>query len=226
MKISPSPEFKTTILQRIHDREFKERTGVHCSDLLYCLNKQALRRLNPQPALEHETLTYSIGWSTQRWLTGQDRDAEEKEVDGIIVTCDELIQGEPWELKATFTSKDKPIDENDSWLRQIMAQCYVQGTTKAYLTRLELMGNWKSVFGKKEEKDLPENRKPTLSAWRLEFTDEELRDNWLWLKRRASLFRELLQRQNLLSPNAALPPNHEWECKGCPPAFRKVCKNE
>jgi hypothetical protein len=91
MIIVEDKEFQQEIIKRIAEREFKERTGVHCSDLIYCLNKQVLRRLNPKPSTDHQILTYSLGWSSQRWLTGKNEDAPEIKKDGIIVTCDSFI---------------------------------------------------------------------------------------------------------------------------------------
>jgi len=159
---------------------------------------------------------FSLGWSTQRWLTGEQEDEPEKEVDGIIVTCDELTaDGFPWECKATFASSERPISESQAWVRQVMAQCYVNGTTTAYLTRLEIMGNWKSIFGKKEEKSLPENRKPTLSAFKLTFTQPELDRNWEWLCERRDLFQTLLDGGDLLPKVTAIPSGQDWECGYC-----------
>jgi hypothetical protein len=229
MRIVEDLEFKKQILTAIAQREFKERTGVHCSDLLYCLNKQILRRLNPKESTEHQVLLFSLGWATQRWLTGKSEDEETIVKDGIQVTRDCMNGNIPWELKATFQSSAKAIEENDSWLAQIKAQCFVTGQTVANLSRLEIMGNWRSVFGKKEEKGLPENQKPTLHAYRLEFTQEELIDNWTWLLSRAELFKDILKRrlddpnEPLLPPPLALPIGHEWECDQC--EYRKECLN-
>ena len=227
MRILEDQEFKAKIIQKIAEREFNVREGVHCSDLLYCLNKQVLRRLCPKPSTENQVLLFSLGWSTQRWITGKDEDEETIVKDGIQVTRDCLNNGFPWELKATFQSSGKPIEENDSWVAQIKAQCYVQKVTTAYLSRLEIMGNWKSIFGKKEEKGLPENQKPTLHAYRLEFTQEELEDNWNWLVSRAELFKDLLKRRGedtsepLFPPPLSLPIGHEWECGFC--EYKKEC---
>ena len=134
---------------------------------------------------------------------------------------DTLYSSVPWELKATFQSSNKPIAENVHWIRQIMAQCYVTGSTIAYLSRLEIMGNWKSIFGKKEEKSLPENRKPTLSAHRLEFTQHELDANWLWLKCRRALYEAVLETGKLVPKINAIPSGQEWECSWC--AYKEEC---
>lgn len=236
MEIVEDLGFRAELLKKIREREFSERTGIHMSDLNYCLNKQALRKFKPKEDTDQETLIFSIGWATQRWLTSMDEDEPEKEVDGIKVTCDALIRDDrthfpgytvaPWELKASYQSSNRPIEENIHWIRQIMCQCYVQGTTEAYLTRFELLGDWGSVYPKgksKEERDA--NRKasarPTLHAYKLSFTQEELDKNWQWFKDRRELFVKMLETKELLPKVVALPPGGAWECGYC--SYQKDC---
>ena len=121
----------------------------------------------------------------------------------------------PFELKATFQSSNKDIMENTHWIRQLMAQAYVTKSLVAYLSRFQLMGNWKSIFGKKEEKSLPENRKPTLHAYQLDFTQAELERNWAWLKERRDLFQSLLDGAPMLPKVISIPSGQQWECSYC-----------
>ena len=224
MNIVEDIEFRASLLKQIAEREFSVRTGIHQSDLVYCLNKSALRRRVGEETTDKEVLLFSLGWATQRWLTGKDEDEPEKEVDGIKVTCDAVKGIVPWELKCTFQSSAKPIEDNPHWIRQIMAQCYVQKTPVAYLSRLELVGNWKSIFGKKEEKNMPENEKPTLHAFRLEFTQDELDRNWAWLRERKELFLQVIETGTLLPKAIALPSGQAWECDWC--KFKLECEGE
>lgn len=90
MEIIEDAKFQAYLLKQIEERMFHERTGVHQSDLNFCLNKQALRRAHPEANTEKETLLFSLGWSTQGFLTGQSEDVPEVEIDGIIVTVDAL----------------------------------------------------------------------------------------------------------------------------------------
>jgi len=229
MKITNSQAFKEKLLQKIADREFQERTGVHQSDLIYCLNKQVLRKLKPAPNTERELLLFSLGWATQRWLTGQDKDEPEKEVDGIIVTCDAMSGIDegvvPWELKCTFQSSGKPIEENTHWIRQLMAQCYVTGTTTAYLSRLEVMGGWTWVWNMRAkpekiaklvaEKGENWDAHPTLSVIKVEFAQDELDRFWAWLKERRDLYLEILSSEKLVAPAYALASGMTFECDYC-----------
>lgn len=232
MEIVEDAQFREELLEKIREREFSERTGVHMSDLNYCLNKQALRKFKPREDTDQEILIYSIGWATQRWLTSMDEDEPSKEVDGILVTCDALYSHKsnvramfvPWELKATYQSSSRPIIDNIHWIRQIMAQCYTQGTTQAYLSRFELMGNWKMrpLKGATEaEKRNFKFERPTLHAYKLTFTQEELDKNWAWFKGRRELYVEMLETKELLPKVIALPPNGSWECSYC--GYKEKC---
>ena len=207
MKITIAEDFRKELLDKIAQREFSERTGIHQSDLIFCLNKQAMRKLNPQDPSAAQLLTFSLGWSTQRWLTGKNEDEPEKEVDGIKVTLDSTWNTVPWELKATFQSNTRPIEENLHFVRQVMNQCYVTGTTEAYLSRLEIMGNWKWVYRPKDPvklqalvdqfgKDWADH--PTLTAVKLEFTQEELDRHWKWMCSRKQQYEEILKTKALL----------------------------
>ena len=206
MNITPDPVFRDKLLEEIRTREFSDRAGeIHESDLNYCLNKSYLRRVHPIKESDNTILHFSLGWSTQRWLTGR---GEEKPVvkDGIVVTSDDFRDGMPWELKATYTSSKRDPMENRAWVRQIMAECYVKGVTSARLSRLELMGDY----------DRKANNKPTLSVWRLDFMEEELKANWAWFQMRRALFEEMQDTKELLPKALALASgDDEYECGYC-----------
>jgi len=224
MQITRDEAFGDWIIKKIEEREFKERTGTHQSDICYCLNKQALRRLFPQEPNRKELLLYSIGWATQAWLTGHLEDVEPKVVDGITVTLDALHcpkcgsitnvgttcsscggQLYPFELKASYQSSNRAVEENGAWIRQILSQCHVMDVTTAYLSRFEIMGNWK----------IKEGDRPTLSAWKLDFTQEEIDHNWEWLRERKDVFEEILETRVLVPKIVAIPSGQVFECAWC-----------
>ena len=221
MKITESPEFRAKLIKMMAEREFKERTGVHSTDLVYCLNKQALRRLKPKPIQDHELLLFSLGWAIQRWLTGKPEDEAEREVDGIKVTCDALEGGVPWEVKCTFQSSERPIIENVHWIRQCMMQCSATGSTHCYLSRFEIVGNWKSIFGKKVERALPKSKKPTLHCFHLEFTEDDLAAMGEWMRVRRDLFLGILKTGKLLPRVQASASGMRFECDYC--GYKEEC---
>ncbi|XUX01193.1 MAG: hypothetical protein TUN42_04185 [Dehalogenimonas sp.] len=231
MQITRDPEFEKGLLARIAQREFNERTGVHQSDLVYCLNKTALKKLWPMEPTTSELLTYSIGWSTQRWLTGRP-DEEPIIKDGITVTLDCVADEIPWELKATYASNDKELSDQTNWLRQVMAQCYVTGKMEARLSRFSIMGNWKWVYRPSKPEKLAEivqkygenwEDHPTLEAWHITFTQAELETNWEYLKWRKGQYLKILETQEPLPPELALAVGQEWECSRCRPEYKEKC---
>ena len=128
------------------------------------------------------------------------------------------------ELKCTYQSSNKPILDNAHWVRQLKAQCYVLGITLGYLTRFELVGDWKSIFKPREYKGwTPEDKlaydkehsKPTLHAYRFDFTLKELESNWQWLLERKELYLQVIESGKLLPKVIALPPAQTWECSWC-----------
>jgi len=208
------------------ERELSDRSGIHSTDLIYCLTKQKLRKLRGLAPTEDEQLRFAKGYAAQRWLTGTFEPDTSVELEGIIVTPDTLVAlglggaPIPWELKSTDQSSSKPIEENVAWIRQIMAQCKVTGSTTAKLSRLENMGDWNWVFPRgatKEEKKANKEASvhPTLSAWALEFTPEEIDGNWTWLQARKEEFLKITE--GALLPRAvALASGQQWECQYCP----------
>ena len=232
MEIIVDERFRQELLEKIAMREFSERSGVHQSDLVYCLNRSALRKLIPYEPTTSEVLVYSIGWSTQRWLTGEDEDEPSIEIDGIIVTPDAMWKGAPWELKATYASNQKDLAENMHWLRQMMAQCKVTNTFEARLSRFSIMGNWKWVYRPTKAESIAaavekygENwaDHPTLEAWHIKFTEQDIAENWVWLKVRREYYLDILERGQLLHPSLALPLGQEWECEYCRKEYKELC---
>lgn len=220
MDIVEDREFRDNILLEMKQREFSIRNETHCSDLCYCLTKQAFRRLYPIESSDEEILRFTIGWATQRWLTEQPEETSYV-VDGITVTPDFVrADGTPWELKATYTSSTKSIMENQAWIRQIAAQCKVLNKLEAHLTRFEVMGNWKWVFGKKAEK--ARSKHPTLSAYKLTFTQEDIDQIWNWYLERKVIFERILKTGEVLPKPYVLPRGQEYECDWCP--YRTDCE--
>lgn len=163
---------------------------------------------------------------SQRWLTGKDEDAPTVEVDGIQVTPDEwdCVRRAVWELKATYQSASRPVEESQNWMRQLMSQCHVMKTKVAYLTRFCLMGYYRradkaapeTILKNEEQFGSDWADRPTLHAYRLEFTKEDLERNWDWMKRRRDLYLEILETKKLLPKIVALDSGSTYECQYCP----------
>jgi hypothetical protein len=214
------PEFREKILSAIRTREFSDRSGIHGSDLIYCLNKSVYRKLYPSDPSDTRVLLFSIGWATQRWLTGKDEDIPSITKDGISITPDELYEGCPWELKATYGSSSRPIENELAWMRQIMGQCVVTGKREARLSRFEIMGDWKWVFSK--DPVIKANSKhPSLSAVHVTFTQDELDRFWAWMKERRNILTQMLEEKAFVPKILAVASGQEWECDSC--EYADIC---
>uniref|UniRef100_A0A6M3JY41 PD-(D/E)XK nuclease superfamily protein n=1 Tax=viral metagenome TaxID=1070528 RepID=A0A6M3JY41_9ZZZZ len=119
--------------------------------------------------------------------------------------CAKDIQPIPFELKATYSSSKRPIEDNISWVKQVMSECVVTGTTQAKLSRLCLMGDWVIKNGER----------PTLQAVDMQFTQEELDRHWAWMKERKVLFEQVLADGKLLPKAISLPAGMTYLCNWC-----------
>jgi hypothetical protein len=234
MKIIKDEEAKQEILRRMQTADFQDREGVHQSDLVFCLNKAYLRKVQPIEPTESETLRWGRGVASQRYLTRKLEDEPTVELDGIQVTPDALwTDGNPWELKDTDASSTKNPLDSIHYVRQLLNQCKVLGTTVARLSLLHNMGNWKWVYRPKDPVKIQAlidefgedwDAHPTLSVYRFEFTQEEVDANWEQMKERRDLYLELFETGKLYPKPIALMSGMDWECDWCP--YKDQCEKE
>ncbi len=142
----------------------------------------------------------------------------------ICPCCNKDIAPIPLELKATYQSTSKAIEENIPWIRQVAAQCCVVGSKKAYLSRFALMSNWSWVYKPSKPEKIAalvskwgENylEHPTIEVYSLEFTKAELDKVWAWFLDRKELFQKVISTGVPLPKAIALPSGQEWECERC-----------
>lgn len=182
------------IIQRLKDMG-GTRTGVHVSDLLYCLRKTYFRRVYDIPVTDRMQLLFAIGYSMHNYLhPGQGE--ESVEVDGIICSPDNT--GEAEEIKTTRSNSDRFTPEDmPHWIQQMMAYCKALKTTTYKLMVYFICGNYKPPF-------------PTLRTFEYKFSAKEIEDNWNWLLKRRDILLKALEDEK--------PPARDcepWECKEC-----------
>jgi len=220
-----SQELSDIIESQISPQE--EREGVHVSDLILCLDKTYHSWTKGTPSLDLPTkLLFHQGHAFQSWMTGKLEDEPTIELDGILLSPDwfvENVGGEPLycEIKSTYMSSKNETPAH--WLVQMMAYAKALDVLKFGLVRLNLMGNYKWIHGKKEEKAEAEH--PTLTPLIYYFTQEEVDSNWNWLSERRDV---LLKGLNEGKPPSWYIPdymgptaNGGWQCKKC--LQRDVC---
>ncbi len=87
--------------------------------------------------------------------------------DGVSTGADGVMQLE--EYKCTVKSCDKDFAENVAWVMQVKAYCYAMNLRRVVFRVLHLVGNRKN------------NWIPTYAVYHLEFTPQELNENWQML---------------------------------------------
>lgn len=173
-------------------RQPHQREGIHVTDLTGCLDRAYWSRVMPRESGEAFAVTVSIGrWIHEALGVSVFREMP-VEKDGIIGRID-FILDKPVEVKTTMSERIMP-----EWIEQIMAYAYMYGVKEYYLVVVRM-------------------RSKRIECYTLEFTDEELRENWEILLSRKERLLEALEKRE---PPKYGPPG--WRCKECP--YRDVCE--
>jgi len=182
------------------------REPNHLSSYVSCLTKQFWNQTQASEPSEEELMLFALGYGLQDVLTPKDTVPPYVEKYGIIYRPDFLIPRNSierlTELKTTRKSaKNHWSDEQlpSTWLAYMKGGCFIKDTNQYDLVILYMMGAYSPPF-------------PQIMADTFTFSDEEIADNWSWLKPRV----EVLQKS--LSDN--IPPEpfkycFDWECKFC-----------
>jgi hypothetical protein len=98
----------------------------------------------------------------------------ELERDGIFGSPDavDCVEGRLMEFKVTWKSSNRAIESFFKYKLQVMAYLYMLGLTECDLYVCFVCGNYRPPL-------------PQFKAWRLSFTEVELRTNWAVLKENA-----------------------------------------
>ncbi len=128
--------------------------------------------------------------------------------DGIHFEVDVKVFDEEYtEFKSTRKSPNKILKGDapllsEGWERQVKGYAYTQDQTYFKYATLHLI-------------------QAELLAWDIQFTQQELQENWDWLLDRKKVYEEFHARGE---PPTAFKYNMDWECKTCP--FRILCDIE
>lgn len=181
MIITPITDF---ILDSYHasiDRDVKRSEGCHVSKIIHAIEMKDGRlkgrtdidNNNSEQWRDYRTAGFLMERAFREMLTERQLlKLGEFEVDGIFMTPD-YVDANGWvleEWKCTWRSAGKDIEELDwwSWFAQMKAYCKALGTLKARLRVFYVNGTYSP-------------RKPKLSAWDIEFTQDEVDSNWSML---------------------------------------------
>jgi len=204
----------THILRKMRGR----RSGIHVTDLLYCLDKAYYRAVTPdeeiRPIEVQDALVLLMGAGHHGMIEGMEGFIDEHKATwaGITGSADMYSPTEgPVELKTTRAGskkfdRDGLLKHAPHYVEQLKAYCLMRGVAKGRIVVFHLMGNYSYPS------------RPEMRAYSVEFTKTEL----------AQLGRELRQRKNILeeAKQRGEPPmsgpRYGWECDRC--EYRDRCK--
>ena len=218
MRIYENPAIANWSLTEVQARMAErhgERTGaLHASEIFQCHRKTYFQRTIGMPPLTPDTiLRFAVGQAVQEFFFGPEADGVE--VGGIILSADRLVKGQVLEFKTTRQSyealpKDKygkgirgadkvkfnPATNEyaQEWITRCRAYCAAHNVNKAHIVVFFIFQS-------------------LMSAWTLEFTDEELAASRADIESRNNYLTEALATGNVPSVTTRVAA---WECKSCP----------
>ena len=164
------------------------------SSLIYCLTKGYYDDVYGASPDRKTKLYFTLGLGLERnLLVSRKHTATEGNYEGIFFHTDAINNSNLLEMK---TTRMKPGDEpslTDNWKHQILGYLKCIGATTADFVTLHLI-------------------QPEIRAWTLEFTQEEVDENWQYLLYRKSMWEHF---RKIEEPPTAFTYNQEYECTNC-----------
>lgn len=197
------------IKHRARELSGTRSTGIHLTELIYCLTHSWFERLAPLPITNEAALTLAMGINLERTIIPLEVRASPGCYDGIDYSPDFRFHGnEPSELKTTRMSLNKTINRQfpETWIEQIKGYCKAEGQTTYHLAVVHLLGNYKPPF-------------PALRAVTFRFSQQELDDQWNYIRYRREQYILAIGEQRAPEP---LRWCKDWECANC--AYRERCE--
>ena len=179
---------------------------MHASEGEHCPVKPYYARTleNPPPLGRRSIFLFMAGRLFERQFTTP---LPPKEKDGIVGEVDGEFDGLLIEFKSTRQDMDRfnPETSQPEWIQRAKTYAYIHDVDRIGFGVWFLVGN---MWTHKTENT-------GLKAWTLEFTPEELGENWLYmLEQRESLFR-CINNGELPEEEWVKARRKDYECKGC-----------
>ncbi|KKL94300.1 hypothetical protein LCGC14_1866090 [marine sediment metagenome] len=207
MEITDFPELADESYKWLIDnaagRDVKARTsGIHMTELIYCLTAGYWNKIMPLPATREQALLMALGIGFEKSLIPVEERALPGTCEGVEYSPDFWYKGEmPAELKTTRMSTKKTYtrDYPVTWIQQIMGYCYAEKKLEYGLSVVHMMGGYQPPF-------------PVILAVRFNFNQQELIDNWNYLMWRKNVY---IQGFADMQPPTPTKWCQDWECKYC-----------
>ena len=198
------------LLQEIDDSMYDgDRAQPSVSGMIYCLtrtfyeNNLILPNEKGELRVKHtdeQILLFITGLGLEKTILTGRQISEAGETEGIQWHVDHYGLDDKFiEVKSTRGSSKTSDDISDGWKRQILAYFYVKGISEGDLAILHLMGSYNPPF-------------PQFRVWHLEADQQEIVENWEWIKARAEVYKQAVATGEAPTPYKF---NMDWECKNC-----------
>ena len=210
MQLTRNEQLEKELLQEIDDSMYDgDRKQPSVSGMIYCLtktyygsemiteNEDGVKR---EQHNEDQIMLFITGLGLEKTLLSGRQVSEGGEYEGIQWHLDHFgTDGRFMEVKSTRGSSNSSDDISEGWRKQILAYFKVKNITEGDLTILHLMGNYKPPF-------------PQLRCWNIQSTQQEVDENWNWIKQRAEVYGSFVAAG---TPPTPFKYNMDWECKYC-----------
>lgn len=168
-------------------------------------------KLDNKPSLSRrEIQLFSVGLYLEQLMFLGYQNAVGDEYDGISFHVDHFDADNSilYEMKST---RIKAVHDNDpkitlSWQKQWLAYAKALGITEGYFVLLHINGDYAPNF-------------PDLRVYKVIASQEEIDNNWTWIKQRAITYLKFVKDNEIPTP---FEYNESWECKECP--WIGICK--
>jgi len=164
---------------------------VHLSSLVYCLTKAYWDDKQHLPPTKREVMLFALGYGLQSEMTPAEAETPVIINSGIVYRPDLVLRGRLGEMKTTRAKSGSPLSE--TWMEYMMGGCFIKNTNEYDLAVLRVIS-------------------AELETYTIEFTDDELCDNWEYLIQRRDIVVDSLTHSIMPDP---FKYNKEWECNGC-----------
>lgn len=224
MKVKVNTEVRDKVMKSLTGERFSSRTFSVTK--LTCCPRKTFYSMSGVSAVTSEASTLfmargrGLHYELQKGFKETEVRKEMNGVRGDIDAIDERIT----EMYSTSISSSKVTDETKvpkvllTKVKQLMAYCYMSGVKTGDLLVFFMSGDYKrftEVVGEKFYTGI----QPELKCWTLEFTEEELMENWKQILRNKAEIELALK-----TGSPPLLVGEEWECKSC--GYSYTCLGE
>ena len=204
MELTRNEQLETELLAEIDlSMQDDSRHQPSVSGMIYCLTKtynEEFMVTGPVKHTDEQTLLFITGLGLEATLLKGSQISEAGETDGIQWHLDHFgTDGKFKEIKSTRGSSKTSENISEGWRKQILAYFYAKNITEGDLAILHLMGDYRPPM-------------PQLRCWHMVATQDEVNENWTWIKQRAATYAEFVEAKEAPTPYAY---NMDWECQYC-----------